>query len=270
MSFFSRLRKRFIAWVCRKLGLAEAVAQVKDPGVYRASCWAGDRAEARMMNMLSPLMPEHTFQARLEWMKARGCNTAHLILVNQQDGEAAGYSPWGVGCGPLPCPCEADTVALMRSRILALRRSGFAVIPWLVTDDSKRWARALFADPERIVRELHDAGLIEDSSPMVVLGLEMDEYGSYGEWSRVASALRSVYKGRVGVHHTSGRLHFADLGDVVLGQLPPDCNSKQIALQIHHIREMGKEAIGFEYSRHADREKAQTALGAGAIGCGNW
>lgn len=61
----------------------------------RASCWDGPNAEIRMMNILSPLLPDAEFHERVRWMRERGCDTAHVLLVNRANGECAGYSPWG-------------------------------------------------------------------------------------------------------------------------------------------------------------------------------
>ena len=271
-SIFSRLREKLISWLFKKLHITEALDDIKHPKVYRASCWAGTHAEARMMNMLSPRMSEQTFQAHLKWMKNRGCNTAHVILINQHDGEASGYSPWGVGVAPKAIPCDGQTVLLMRTRILALRRSGFCVVPWIITDDSKQWARELFVAPRSCVQYMVDAGLIELDAPLVVLGLEMNEYGTQMQWMAVRDALRIAgYHGDIGTHHTSGdSIPFAGLGQVVLAQLAPSCDHARIQKQVQHFIACGNKVIGFEYSRHEDRAKAQAALDAGAIGCGNW
>ena len=81
-----------------------------------------------MMNVLSPLMDEETFRARLDYMKGRGANTAHVFLCNRENAEASGYSPWGIGVGPCLGPCDAETVRLMRHRIGVLRSAGMAVV----------------------------------------------------------------------------------------------------------------------------------------------
>ena len=228
-----------------------------------ASCWDGSNAQRRMMNILSPNMDDAKFAEYVKWMQDRGCDTAHVILVNQADGENAGYNAAQGGW--------ALTVA--RRRIRKLRIAGFAVVPWLITDDSPSWRNDLFAHPEERIKTLADAGIFDHAS-YVVLGLEMDEAGAVGTkgWPSVAAALKKFYKGKVGVHHCSGnKFPYAGLGDIILGQLDPKTATEAaIRNQIGIIKGMGKEAVGFEYERHPDRAKAMAALNAGAVGVGNW
>lgn len=227
-----------------------------------ASCWDGANASRRMMNLLSPHFPDAKFQEYAAWMKARGCDTAHVILVNKADGEGAGYN----------CATNAAHAALAKARIDSLCRKGFAVVPWIVADDSAAWAKDLFANAPARMKALADAELFALAS-YVVLGLEMDEYGNMAQWAAVREALRAAgYKGKIGTHHASGnRFPFAGLGDIVLGQLDPKgATDSTIRAQIKAIRALGKEAVGFEYARSPDRNKAQIALAAGAIGVGNW
>ena len=233
-----------------------------------ASCWDGANAKERRMNMLSPKMPEGVFRSYLKAMKARGCDTAHLILTNKADGEYAGYSPWG-NCAPFASG-KADAARLMKKRIVQLRKKGFGIVLWLVTDDSKDWAKTIFAQPDAFCRALADNGLLREAST-VVLGLEMDEYGSRADWKKLREALNNVYRGRVGVHHTSGRCPFADLGDIIFDQLDPaKASVLTVANSVRKLKATGKAVVGFEYARSPNRVLAQAALDAGAIGCGNW
>lgn len=227
----------------------------------RASCWDGANASRRMMNMLSPHFPDAKFREYLAWMQNRGCDAAHVFLINKGDGEGAGYN----------CATDPAAAWTAKKRIEKIRDAGLAVVPWIVADDSGAWARDLFANADARVEQLRKAGLFDEAS-YIVLGLEMDEYGNAQNWNRVAVALRARWRGKIGVHHTSGNsFPFAGLGDIVLGQLEPrEANAATIADQIRKIRALGKQAVGFEYERHADRAKAQAALDAGAIGCGNW
>ena len=234
-----------------------------------ASCWDGPNAEIRMMNILSPLMPDATFSERVQWMRGRGCNTAHVFLVNRANGDHAGYSPWGVGVGPSAAPCDARTVSLMRSRILHLRHSGFAVVAWIMSDDSAPWARALASDASACLARISEAGLLDDAST-VVAGLEMDEYWGASEAARVIAACRAVYGGVIGVHHTDGRAPFAGLGDVLFYQTAPGRTAAQIAAETRRALATGKPVNFFELDRHANRALAEAALDAGAFGVGNW
>jgi len=222
-----------------------------------ASCWNGPNAAERMMNTLSPRMSDETFAKRLAWMKGRGCNAVHVFLVNQGDGEAAGYAGWN----------DAD-LPVMLLRVQRLRDAGLVVIPWIIADDSKDLLHKLFADPVKLIGKMR--GLLKDV-PCVVIGLEMNEGGDASQWKGVRDAIRKYYSGPLGVHHTSGNsFPFASLGDVILGQLNPGCTEAQVKAQIARIRALGKRAVGFEYARGANRKLAQAALDAGAEGVGNW
>lgn len=234
-----------------------------------ASCWDGPNAERRMMNILSPLMPEATFRERVQWMRGRGCNTAHVFLANRENGDHAGYSPWGVGVGPRAAPCDARTVSLMRDRILHLRHSGFAVVVWIMSDDSAPWARALASDASACLARISEAGLLDDAST-VVAGLEMDEYWNAAEAARVVGAIRSVYAGKIGVHHTGGRTPFAAMGDILFYQTAPGKSAAQIAAETRRALATGRPVNFFELDRHPNRALAEAALAAGAYGVGNW
>ena len=222
-----------------------------------ASCWHGANASERMMNVLSPRMSEAKFTARLGFMTGRGCTAAHVFLANGGDGECAGYAGWN----------DADLPAmLLRAR--RLREAGLAVVPWIVADDSADLLRKLFADPAKLVGRM--SGLLA-GAPYVVLGLEMDEGGVPAQWQSVRDAVRKVYKGPIGVHHTSGNsFPFASLGDIVLGQLSPGCTASQVKAQVRAILRLGKRAVGFEYARGPSRKLCLAALEAGAEGVGNW
>lgn len=228
----------------------------------RASCWDGENADRRMMNMLSPKFTDAKFDEYMKWMKGRGCDTAHLIFMNAGDGEGAGYS-------------VLDNPALARRRIRRLFVNGFAIVPWLVTDDSPSYAQRLFQHPDDIVREMKDQKLFDHAS-FVCLGLEMDEPGSYPHgttgWPRVCQAVSAILpKMKIATHHVSGRATYAGLGDIVCDQLAPrDATPARIKESVNRLRAMGKQVVGFEYERHPDRARAQAALDAGAFGVGNW
>lgn len=224
-----------------------------------ASCWDGSNAQRRMMNILSPKFSDSKFREYVKWMKDRGCDTAHVIFQNGGDGEGAGYSVLD------------DGGKLANKRIKELFLEGFAIVGWLTTDDSGAYNRALFASPFSYVKALNDCGILKYCS-IVVLGLEMDECGTVAQWTGVYKAVKAVIpKMKLGVHHTNGKHTMAALGDIVLDQISPNlANKRSVQAAIGKILAMGKAAIGFEYSRHPDRELAQAALDAGAFGCGNW
>lgn len=231
-------------------------AAIKHP-LGLASCWDGNNASRRMMNMLSPKMSASKFEQYVQWMKGRGCDTAHVFVANGGDGECAGYAAWR----------DSDRAAMM-ARLKAIKAAGLVAVPWIIADDSAALLRDLFANPEKLVAKCADflAG-----APYVVLGLEMDEGGGAANWAAVRTAVRRVYSGPLAVHHKGGNeFKFASLGDIIMGQLDPNCTEAQIKAQIKAIRAKGKRAVGFEYARGADRKRAQAALDAGAEGVGNW
>ncbi len=221
-----------------------------------ASCW-DQKAQRRMMNILSPRMSDKRAEEYVAWMKQRGCTAAHVILANGADGEAAGYAAWR----------DSDRPKML-DRMSLLRAAGLVPIPWIITDDSSSYLRELFKSPESLVRKCADflAG-----APYAVLGLEMDEGGSSAEWSSLRKAVRQVFSGPLGVHHTSGNsFKFAPLGEIILGQLDYGCTEADVKKQISAIRAKGKRAIGFEYSGSPANKLAKAALAAGAEGVGNW
>lgn len=224
----------------------------------KASCWDGANAERRMMNILSPKFGDEKFREYVAWMEGRGCNTAHVFFANRGDGEGAGYY-------------ATDNPALTRERIRYLRLHGFAVVAWLMADDSRNYANAMFANPQTYVKVLTAAGLFDHVS-FVCLGLEMDEYGNAAQWAGVARAVRENLPGmKIATHHTSGHTNFAALGDIVCDQLDPkSATPARIRESVNRIRAMGKQVVGFEYERHPSRERAEAALQAGAFGVGNW
>ena len=234
-----------------------------------ALCWDGPNAEFRMMNVLSPLMDEATFHARLRFMKERGANTAHVLLVNQRDGECSGYSPWGIGVGPCVGPCDAETVRLMRHRIGILRDHGLAVVVWIMSDDSRPWARDLAANATECIAAIANAGLFDEAST-VVAGLEMDEYWGAGEAAAVIGAIRRVYGSMVGVHHSGGRVPFVGLADILFYQTAPGRSPSQIASETRRALSHGKPVNFFELDRRANRALCEVAFQEGAFAVGNW
>lgn len=222
-----------------------------------ASCWNGSNASKRHMNLLSPKMSDSRAGEYIAWMKAKGCTVAHLILANGGDGESAGYAAWN----------DSDRPKML-ARLRAVREAGLAPVPWLITDDSSALLKELFGRPGALIPAMAE---FFDDVPYVVLGLEMDEGGNSAQWSSVRAALRRVFSGPIGVHHTSGNsFKFAGLGDIILGQLKPGCSTAQVKAQIIAILQLGKRAVGFEYSRGPDRSLCIAALEAGAEGVGNW
>lgn len=289
MSAWTKWRNHAVEWILGRLGLSRAAAAgaaaagavaaagCEDAAVSRppawdkatkASCWF-ENAAHRTMNVLSPGMPDAVFAARLAEMRSRGVDTAHVILCNQADGEFAGYSPWGAGRGPSAATCDAATVSHMVGRIRRLRSEGWAVVVWVVTDDSAAWCRALAASAGPCMQRLSEAGLFEDAS-IVVAGLEMDEYWSAAEAGAVVAALRRVYAGKIGTHHLSHRAPFASLGDILFYQVERGRSASQIAADVAAAKKAGKPVCMFELDRNPNRALCEAALRAGAFAVGNW
>ena len=279
MSKWTKLRDKARAKILSLLGLvggsaaaapaAAAVRVASWDACTRASCWGGSNASVRVMNALSPKMPEAVFRERVAWTKGRGANTIHLFLVNKGDGEYAGYSPWGVGKGPSAGATDADVVKRMLERIAYCRAQGLAVVIWLQADDSADWARALASNADRCVARISEAGLL-DAASTVVAGLEMDEYWNATHARAVVAAIRGRYRGKVGTHHTSGRTTFATLGDILFYQVDPGRSAAQIKADTVAATRCGRPVNFFELSRGPARDLCEAALSAGAFAVGNW
>jgi hypothetical protein len=222
----------------------------------KASCWDGPNASRRMMNILSPHFSEAEYRRRVKWAENRRCNTLHLFLVNQHDGEGSGYRV-----------TDQDTAKLMERRIVWARKRGMAIVLWILADDSNAWAREVFADPDATINAARP--LLRHAST-VVLGLEMDEYGSPQNWQRLKDALRRRYSGKIGTHHTSGHAGYAGMGDILFYQIAPGRDAEQVASATKAALAVGKPVNMFEIARSPARELAQAALDSGAFGVGNW
>ena len=224
-----------------------------------ASCWDGANASKRFMNMLSPRFSDKKFGEYLAWTIGKGCDHCHLILLNEGDGEGAGYD----------CCTDAKANAVALERIKAIRAKDLGVVLWIVTDDSPNYRAKLFANPAKYAKGA--ANLLPYASA-VVIGLEMNEGGTTSaQWKAVRDAFKKYADVPFGTHHTSGNeFKFGSLGDFICGQLDPGCSTADIKKQIAAIKAKGKDAVGFEYSRNPDKARAQAALDAGAHAVGNW
>jgi hypothetical protein len=222
----------------------------------KASCWDGANAQTRHMNILSPHFSDDEFKRRVKWAEGRGCNTLHLFLINKADGEGAGYRV-----------DNPDTERLVERRIVWARKRGMAIVLWIIADDSGAWARELFAAPMNFINAAKP--LLKHAST-VVLGLEMNEYGTAHQWQSLKDCLRRVYDGKIGTHHTSGKYDFAGIGDIVFAQAEPGKSAAAVKDATKRALSLGKPVNFFELDRHPNRELAQAALNAGAFGVGNW
>lgn len=236
-----------------------------------ASCWSGPNAAVRLMNILSPHCPEETFEQWRDWMRARGCDTAHLFICNRRDGVWAGYSPYGADPDQDWGWRRDDALCrLMRRRLRRLRRAGLAVVVWLFADDAGDWNRAAAADFRRYLRDIAQAGLFDYASAVVV-GLELDEYFDAARVAALVAATRSVWSGAIGTHQTSGRHDFAALGDFCCYQVAPGWTAQRIETEAARVRAAtGRPLNFFELDRRENRPLCTAALRGGAFAVGNW
>jgi hypothetical protein len=231
-----------------------------------ASLWDGGNAERRMMNTLSPRMSDGKFRDYLDWQKHRGCNTAHVFVANQADGEHAGYS---IYCGLTGTAIDQQSVKVMIARVKAYRRAGMCVVLWLMADDSGALNKALLADPGRYMRDLKATGLLRYAS-MVCLGLELSEYIGGGGAGALRDLLREVWSGAVATHDVSGSLRYAPYGDVVFGQVKPTASDSEMLRFAALLKATGRPGGIIECDRHPNRERCQKLIDAGLPFVGNW
>lgn len=233
-----------------------------------ASCWNGANASQRMMNMLSPGMSDSKFTSYMEWMKGRGCNTAHLFVSNKGDGENAGYSIYGTSSWDWivdDALCEK-----MTSRIKKLQKNGFGTVIWLFADDSSAWNKEAKKNFPKYLQDLKAKGFT-DLASTIVIGLELDEYYNANEVASLVSATKSIYSGKIGTHQTSGRYDYCKLADICFYQVNPGKSVSWIKNEAKRIKALtGKPLNFFEIERNPSPEKCQAALDGGAFGVGNY
>jgi len=219
-----------------------------------------------MMNTLSPRMSDGKFRDYLKWQRDRGCNTAHLFVSNQADGENAGYSIYGGSASNWRIDKAAVKTMLARAR--AYRRAGMGVVLWLLADDSGAMNRVLLADPGRYMRDLKKTGLLRYAS-IVCLGLEMSEYVG-GNAGNLLNAVRGVWDGKVATHDISGSLRYAGYGDIVFAQVKPTVSDSEMLRFAALVKGTGKPGGIIECDRHANRERCEKLIDAGLPFVGNW
>ncbi len=224
-----------------------------------SSNWNGTNASKRHMNMVSPKMSDKQFGEYLAWIVANGCDHVHLLMVNQADGECAGYDTL--------TDSKSRQVAL--DRVVTIRAKGLGVVAWVVADDSNDYRKRIFADPKKYADGL---SYFFPYLSYICLGLEMDEgEGSSAKWKSLRDAIKAAgWNGKFATHHTSGKATHAGLGSIVCDQLDPSCSTADISKSVKALRYKGYEVCGFEYSRGPDKSRSQAALDAGAFSCGNW
>lgn len=260
--------KKIWQWILELLGIKGRVPEWKDATL--SSNWNGSNAQQRMMNILSPNMSDAKFKERVEFMKSRGVNTAHVFTMNKGDGECAGYSPFGKNFTSYAV--DKAFADVMTKRIKELRKRKWAVVLWLAADDSSAWTKDVVSNAdkcEKYVKAIKDLGWFDEAST-VVAGLEMDEYWSANQAALMISTIRKHYKGKVGTHHCSSKAPFAGLGDILFYQVEPGKNESQIKAETKKALAYGKPVNFFELQRNPNRKLCEAALNAGAFAVGNW
>ena len=235
----------------------------------KSSNWEGSNAQHRMMNILSPRMPEAVYKERVKYIKSRGCNCVNLFLCNKGDGEYAGYSICGNNF--TPGNVDADYSKTMLKRVKELYNEGYGIVLWLAADDSSAWNKTMVANAQWYVNTIKDLGFFDYAST-VVIGLEVNEYWTAGQCATMANCLRQVYSGKIGIHQTSDRIDYAGLADIMFYQTTPGKSPEAIAKMTKNVVDKlnGKPLCFFELSRQADRKACDAALGAGAFSVGNY
>ena len=233
----------------------------------KASCWNGANAQQRMMNMLSPRMSDEKFTNYMNWMKSRGCNTAHLFVSNQNNGENAGYSIYGLNWS---WNISENNCNIIKSRIGILRENGFAIVLWLFADDSVKYNSEAKKNFQKYLEDLKEQGILKYASTVVV-GLELNEYYNATDVATLITATRSVYSGKIGTHQTSGKYDYSKLADLCFYQINPGKSVQYIQNEVVRVKNAtGRPVNMFELERNPNRPKCEAAISAGAFGVGNW
>lgn len=232
-----------------------------------ASLWNGNNAQQRMMNMLSPTMSDGKFKDYLNWQKQRGCDTVHLILSNELDGECAGFCIYG---SSVDWTVDKNIVNKMLDRIKKCRREGLGVVLWLMTDDSGNYNKLILSDPQRYLDDLEKLGLLKCAS-IICLGLELSEYvRTDSQMKALTEATRKVWKGQIATHDISNSLKFAGYGDIVFGQVSPSTSDSAMLRFASIVKSTGKPCGIIEHWRSPNRDRCQKLRAEGLPFVGNW
>lgn len=237
----------------------------------KASCWHGDNAQERIMNILSPNMGDGTFNSRYNWSKNRGVNCFHLFISNNRDGEYAGYSIYGNSASG---NISSSYTRVMGNRIKRIFNDGYGVILWLMADDDGGWNNTHLRNFDKYCRDIKSLGWLPYCST-ICLGLEINEsVGSSANIKSMATTLKKYYGGKIGVHFGSRDQYDRASGtgvDIIFGQITPsEVSESRIRSDIERGKRYASAFNMFEISRHDSRSMAQYALNHGAYGVGNW
>lgn len=260
--------KKLWQWILEMLGIRDKVPSWDKATL--SSNWNGSNAQQRMMNILSPLMSDAKFKERVEFMQSRGVNTAHVFVTNKKDGECAGYSPFGQTFTSYVV--QKGFTDVMTKRLKELRKNKWAVVLWMMADDSNDWAKDVGSSAykaDKYCKAVKDLGWF-DMASTVVVGLEMNEYWNVPQVQNMVAAIRKYYKGKIGTHHTSGAYAFSGFGDILFWQCEPGKSVQAIKADTKKALTLGKPVNFFELQRNPNRTLCQAAMEAGAFAVGNW
>jgi len=234
----------------------------------KSSNWTGKNAAKRMMNMLSPNMPDSVFNERLNFIKSRGCDHANVFVCNKGDGEYAGYSIYG---NSITWIINKNFCSVMEKRIKKLKDSGLGIVLWLAADDDGGWNKELAKHFAEYSKDIKSLGWFKYASA-VVIGLECDEYWNANQVVANIAALRKEYSGKIGVHMTSGKWDWVKAADILFYQTNPGKSAAQIESETKTVVAKcgGKPVCFFEMERNENRDLCEAAFRGGAYSVGNW
>ena len=262
-----KLVRKILLWISKLFGGAGSKLVIKDwSKCTKSSNWTGKNASKRIMNILSPTMPDAIFNERYAFAKGRGVDHFNLFITNQRDGECAGYSIYGPNFAQSN-GIDKNSTKIMEKRIKKIINDGYGVILWMTADDTS-WNKTM--NFEKLCADVKSLGWF-DLCSAVVVGLECDEYWNASQVSNYCKILKKYSGKKVGVHQTSDKYNYMAYGDLSYLQVSPGkANS-----YIQNFIGIAKKAIGhpvcmFEMERSEDRGRSQAALDAGAFSVGNW
>ena len=233
----------------------------------KSSNWTGKNAAKRMMNILSPNMPDSVFNDRLNFIKSRGCDHANVFVCNKGDGEYAGYSIYG---NSITWIIKKNFCNVMEKRLKKIKDAGLGIILWLAADDDGGWNKALAAHFDDYAKDIKSLGWFKYASA-VVIGLEIDEYWNASQVVANVAAVRKSYSGKIGVHMTSGKWDWAKAADILFYQTNPGKSAAQIESETKNVvAKCGKPVCFFEMERNENRALCEAAFRGGAYSVGNW
>jgi hypothetical protein len=231
-----------------------------------------DRADTRVMNILSRNASRSDFETVVDRCIANGDNTIYLFLSNQGDGYPRPTSFYrdDVFGGEI----DLARVMEMRYRLDYVRQRGLAVVAWLFADDSRSISGASLDMKKVYVRNA--VRLFDDQIAGYVIALEGDEH-MRGDIAPLAAWLDGLTTKSIGNHQLQQRYDLS----VSIPQVDLHYHQYGFGKSVAQIREatiavaaaLGKPLIACEYSLDSDSPTAwalgDAAIAAGAVGTGN-